>query len=78
MTGTDRIKPRRIHPVEASRLVSHADAQQILQRAGYSEAQIEEVLRDVPDPIDTKRDGELLFRHGISAGSLMEQMGGSP
>jgi hypothetical protein len=64
--------------VEAARLVSHAEAEQILLRAGYSEADIEDVLRDVPDPIDTKRDGELLFKRGISAGRLMEQLGGSP
>jgi hypothetical protein len=59
-------------------LVSHAEVRRILLRAGYSEAKIKDVLRDVPDPIDTKRDGETLFKHGISAGSLMDQMGGSP
>jgi hypothetical protein len=60
------------------RLVSHADAEQMLRRAGYTQERIEEVLRDIPDPIDTERDGEALFRFGISAGSLMDRMGGSP
>jgi hypothetical protein len=40
--------------------------------------QIEDVLRDVPDPIDSERDAEALFQHGISVGGLMDRMGGSP
>jgi hypothetical protein len=64
--------------VEKRRLVSHAEAEKILRRAGYSHERIEDVLRHLPDPIDTERDGEALFKHGISAGSLMDRMGGSP
>jgi hypothetical protein len=64
--------------MENRRLVSHAEAERMLRRAGYSQQQIDDVLRHVPDPIDTERDSEAFFKHGISAGSLMERMGGSP
>jgi hypothetical protein len=75
--GSSSLK-RTIYVVERKRLVSHTEAKQTLRRAGYSEQRIEDVLRDIPDPIDTERDGELLFKHGLSAGILMDQMGGSP
>jgi len=68
---------RTIHIVERKRWVSHTEAEKVLRRAGYSEQRIEDVLRDIPDPIDTERDGELLFKRGLSAGILMDQMGGS-
>ena len=64
--------------MEKKRLVSHADAEQIMRRAGYSQEQIEESLRDLPDPIDTERDRDTIFKHGISLGKLMDRMGGSP
>jgi hypothetical protein len=64
--------------MEMRRLLSHAEVEQILRRAGYPPERIEAVLRDVPDPVDTDRDAEALFRHGISAGGLMDRMGGSP
>ena len=64
--------------MERKRLVSHAEAEQMLRRAGYSQEKIEDALRDAPDPIDTERDGELLFKHGITAGTLTDRMGGSP
>jgi hypothetical protein len=67
-----------IDQVEPRRLVPHADAERILRNAGYSPQQIEDTLRDVPDPIDSERDAEALFRHGISVGGLMDRMGGSP
>jgi hypothetical protein len=69
---------RSIHLVELSRFLSHVDVESILRRAGYSQEQIEAVLRDVPDPVDTDRDSEAFFRHGISIGSLMDRRGGSP
>jgi hypothetical protein len=64
--------------VEQRRLVSHAEAERILRNAGYSPQQITYALRDLPDPIDSERDAEVLFRHGISTGGLMDRMGGSP
>ena len=60
------------------RLFSHDEAERTLRRAGYSDEQIADVLRDLPDPIDTERDAEALLRHGVSVGGLMDRMGGSP
>jgi hypothetical protein len=64
--------------VDRKRLVSHAEAERVLRRAGYSEQQIADLLSDFPDPIDTVRDSEALLRRGISAGRLMDRMGSSP
>ncbi len=64
--------------MEKRRLVSHADAEQMLRRAGYSQEQIKALLRDLPDPIDSTRDRDTVFKHGISLGALMDRMGGSP
>ncbi len=64
--------------MDQRRSISHAEAEQILRRAGYSPKQIEDVLRETPDPIDTERDSETLFKQGITAGTLMERLGGSP
>jgi hypothetical protein len=58
--------------------LSHAEAAQILRRAGYSQERINEMLRQLPDPIDTERDGDALLRFGVSRGILMDRMGGSP
>jgi hypothetical protein len=64
--------------VEMARHVPHAAAERMLRRAGYSDQQIKGLLRKLPDPIDTERDGEVLFKHGISAGKLIERMGAGP
>jgi hypothetical protein len=64
--------------VESKRFVSHAEVERMLRRAGYAQQQIEGVLRDLPDPIDIEREREGFFKHGISLGSLMDRMGGSP
>jgi hypothetical protein len=64
--------------MEKKRLISHAEAAQILRRAGFPQEQIDDALRELPDPIDTERYGDELLRHGISLGSLMDRMGGSP
>jgi hypothetical protein len=69
---------RTIQLVQERRLVLHAEVERILRRTGYNQRQIEDVLRDTPDPIDTERDSEALFKHGLSLGSLMDRMGGSP
>ena len=66
------------HLVEKRRLISHAEAAQVLRHAGYSHDQIRELLRDLPDPIDPERDGSALFELGLTAEKLMDRMGGSP
>ena len=58
--------------------VTHADAIQVLHRAGYSAETIEEVLRDLPDPIDTERDLATLAERGVTGDSLSDRLGGSP
>ena len=69
--------PGYIHPVDR-KLYSHAEAAEILRRAGYSQELIDNVLRDVPDPIDPDRDDEAFFKHGLSFDVLVDRMGGSP
>jgi hypothetical protein len=69
---------RRIHLVVLRHIFSHAEVRGVLRRAGYSEQQIEDVLRDLQDPIDTDRDGDALLKQGISVGTLMNRMSGSP
>ena len=72
------IETRSIHLVDPKRPISHAEAERTLRRAGYSPKQIEDVLRETPDPIDPERDSETFFKHGITEGTLMDRMGGSP
>jgi hypothetical protein len=69
--------PGYIHPVER-KLYSHAEAEQMLRRAGYPQDRIENVLRDVPDPIDPDRDDEAFLKHGLTFDALTDRMGGSP
>lgn len=65
--------------MERRRFISHAECENVLRRVGYSKQQIDDLLRDFPDPIDIERDGDELFRkHGLSADTLMDRMGGSP
>ena len=64
--------------MEKRRLISHTEAADTLRRAGYSRERIQELLRDLPDPIDTERDGIALVKRGMSAGELMDRMGASP
>ncbi len=64
--------------MENRQLISHAEAERILLRAGYSRERIEDLLRHLPDPIDADRDAAELFKLGLSRGTLMDRMGGSP
>ena len=64
--------------MEKPRFISHAELTRVLRRAGYSQQQIEDLLRELPDPVDTERDRGELFKHGITVGSLMNRMSGSP
>jgi hypothetical protein len=57
---------------------SHEEATRILRRAGYSDEFIREVLSQLPDPIDLKRDQQIFERYGLTAAVLMDRMGGSP
>jgi len=57
---------------------SHEEAARVLRRAGYSDEFIQELLSQLPDPIDLERDQQILARYGISPERLMDRMGGSP
>ena len=64
--------------METNQLFSHTYARRVLRRAGYSDEQIDDVLRQVPDPIDSVRDADVLFKLGVSISALVDRMGGSP
>jgi hypothetical protein len=64
--------------MEQRYLISHAEAEKVFRRAGYSQEWIENALRQLPDPIDPVRDGEALLKLGVSRGALIDRMGGSP
>jgi hypothetical protein len=57
---------------------SHEEATRVLRRAGYSDEFIQELLSQLPDPIDLQRDQQILAHYGISPEGLMNRMGGSP
>jgi hypothetical protein len=59
-----------------SHVVPHAEVAKVLLKVGYSREQIQEKLRDLPDPIDTTRYGDELYKRGIDMGQLIERMGG--
>ncbi|HEY2438503.1 MAG TPA: hypothetical protein VGH93_15075 [Solirubrobacteraceae bacterium] len=57
---------------------SHEEVVRVLRRAGYSDEFIDELLQQVPDPIDIQRDAQILARYGLSPELLSDRMGGSP
>lgn len=61
-----------------SALRSHEEFARVLHRAGYSDELIAEVLTKLPDPVDLRRDQQVLARYGLSPERLMDRMGGSP
>jgi len=58
--------------------ISHADARDVMQGAGYAAEVIEEVMAQLPDPIDLDRDGPVLERYGLTLDQLSDRMGASP
>jgi hypothetical protein len=57
---------------------SHEEAARVLRRAGYPDEFIQELLSQLPDPIDLQRDQQTLARYGVSPERLMDRMGASP
>jgi hypothetical protein len=55
-----------------------ADILAVLRRAGYSEDIVTALETELPDPVDIDRDGEVLFRYGITLDAVIDRMGGSP
>jgi hypothetical protein len=64
--------------MDIPRSISKSNAIQVLRRANYDQALIDEVMSKVPDPIDFDRDGSILMQYGITRDRLMDRMGGSP
>lgn len=64
--------------VRHDRLVSHVEVEDFLRRFGYSSEQVDDLLRDLPDPLDLDRCTNVLAMHGITIPNLAERMGGSP
>ena len=50
----------------------------VLRRTGFPEETIRAVERAVRDPLDPRRDGNLLAQYGITRDRLVDRMGGSP
>ena len=50
----------------------------MLLRAGFEPAQVALTLDQLPDPIDSDRDGTALIRLGVTLGQLTDRAGGSP
>ena len=70
-TGTSR-------PSRDSGLRSHKEMARVMRRAGYSNEFISEVLSQMRDPTDLRRDEPILVRYGLSSERLMDRLGGSP
>ena len=49
-----------------------------LRRARMDPETIEALERELQDPVDPNRDGNLLFAHGITRERLMDRLGASP
>jgi hypothetical protein len=49
-----------------------------LRRARVAKDTIEALERELPDPVDFDRDGNLLLAHGLTVDGLMDRMGASP
>ncbi|HTP18376.1 MAG TPA: hypothetical protein VMJ65_02155 [Solirubrobacteraceae bacterium] len=59
-------------------LRSHIELTRVLRRVRYSDEFISEVLSQLADPIDLRRDQRVLVRYGLSSERLMDRLGGSP
>jgi hypothetical protein len=57
--------------------ISRARVLAVMRRVGLHD-QIDRAATELPEQIDTDRDGQLLARFGISRERLMELLGSSP
>jgi hypothetical protein len=65
-------------PNRDSGLRSHKEMARVMRRVGYSDEFIGEVLSQLPNPINLRRDQQILGRYGLSSERLMDRLGGSP
>jgi hypothetical protein len=59
-------------------LRAKADVLAVLRRAGIPEQTVQALDAVLEDPVDLRRDGDLLARYGITRDRLIDRMGGSP
>jgi hypothetical protein len=62
----------------APRIRSKSDFIQMLRRANYDPALIDEIASKLPDPIDLDRDSAILRRYGLTRDVVIGRAGGSP
>ena len=55
-----------------------AEVTRVLQRAGLPQGLIDELLKELPDPVDLDRDAAVFDSHGLTHARLTDMMGGSP
>jgi hypothetical protein len=60
------------------RSFSKANARGVLRRAHYDQGLIDEVMSQLPDPIDVDRDSSILLHYGLTPDALIGRAGGSP
>ena len=60
------------------RSFSKAYAKEVLRRAHYDQGLIDEVMSQLPDPIDVDRDSSILLHSGRTPDALISRAGGSP
>jgi len=50
----------------------------VLRHAGVPENTVQALNAALEDPVDLRRDGNLLARYGVTLDRLIDRMGGSP
>jgi hypothetical protein len=60
------------------RMMSKTETARVLHRAGIPQHRIDEILAELPDPIDLDEAEALLAGYGVTREHLIDQMGGSP
>lgn len=73
VTGPRKVTAKKSRP----RTVAKKDFFHILRTAGVPEETIKATDEQLQDPIDLKRDGAFLVRHGLDRDQLMSRMDGS-
>ena len=63
---------------ERARTVSKARAAKLLRRAGVTQARLDVILAQLPDPIDLDRAEAVFAAHGVTLWELMDRLGASP
>jgi hypothetical protein len=64
--------------VSGSIKISRDECARVLRRAGYPPEVVEELIAQLPDPVDVDRDAAILAHFGVTRGRLMDLMGASP